>query len=306
MSTRRIEAIWRLTRFPEYASFVIITTLLGAAAGQGSLRWPLIVVLVANWFAVGFAFMVNDVEDAPDDAMNPAKAQRNPISSGALSPRLARRLSYAVAIMAAILYASLGWGPFATGLACLVLAYLYSSRRVRLKATPVADLVSHALLLAGLQFLAAYLTFDGGTPAQWLFPLVLVLAISLYGQLFNELRDFDGDLKAGVTHTASMLGRRTAQSLMMAWLLIGVVSAIVTILFVRLVPGWVLLVTVALAAVLSWRRLPRARLAQSTIELHNPFQKPVEIAAAIALSAWFVGPWALSSLGARLAIAGLW
>ena len=55
--TGHIHAVWRLTRFPEYVSFVIITTLLGAAAGQGSLEWPLIVVLVANWLAVGFAFM---------------------------------------------------------------------------------------------------------------------------------------------------------------------------------------------------------------------------------------------------------
>ncbi len=304
--TTRIDGVWRLTRFQEYVSFVVITTLLGAAAGQGSLCWSLIVVLVANWLAVGFAFMVNDVEDASDDVMSPAKAGRNPVSSGELSPRFARLLSFAVAVMAAILYASLGSGPFVTGLACLVLAYLYSSRRIRLKATPVADLVSHALILAGLQFLAAYLTFDGRAAQRWLFPLVFVLAISLYGQLFNELRDFDCDLKAGVAHTASVLGRRTAQSLMMAWLLIGVVSAAVSILIVQLIPVWVLLVTVALAALLSWHRLPRARHAQSTIELQRPFQKPVEIAAAIALAAWFAGPWVLSTLSSRITIANPW
>jgi 4-hydroxybenzoate polyprenyltransferase len=303
--TERIHAVWRLTRFQEYAFFVIITTLLGAAAGHGSLGWPLLVVLVANWLAVGFAFMVNDVEDAPDDAMTPAKAQRNPVSSGDLSPRFAWLLSFTVAFVAAALYASLGLGPFVTGLVCVVLAYLYSSRRVRLKATPVADLASHALLLAGLQFLAAYLTFDGGTVAQWASPLVLVLAISLYGQLFNELRDFDGDLKAGITHTASILGRRAAHSLMIAWLLIGVASAIVSILIVRLIPVWVILLTVALAVLLSWRRLPRGLHAQSTIERHKPFQKPVEIAAAISLLAWFAGPWA-PSLISRIAVANPW
>ena len=292
--TGHIQAVWRLTRFPEYVSFVIITTLLGAAAGQGSLEWPLIVVLVANWLAVGFAFMVNDVEDAPDDAMTPAKARRNPVSSGDISPRFARVLSFTVAVVATILYASLGLGPFLTGAACIVLAYLYSSRRVRLKSTPVADLVSHALILAGLQFLAAYLTFDGGTFAQSASAFALVVAISLYGQLFNELRDFDGDLKAGVTHTASLLGRQTAYSLMMVWLSIGVASAAFSIWVARLIPVWVILVTVLLAGLLSWRRLPRVLHGQSTIELHTPFQKPVEIAAAIALLAWFAGPWAPS------------
>jgi len=303
--TERIHAVWRLTRFQEYAFFVVITTLLGAAAGQGSLGWPLLVVLIANWLAVGFAFMVNDVEDAPDDAMTPAKAKRNPVSSGDLSPRFAWLLSFMVAFGAMILYASQGWGPFVAGLACMVLAYLYSSRRVRLKATPVADLASHALLLAGLQFLAAYLTFEGGTVPQWASPLALVLAISLYGQLFNELRDFDGDLKAGINHTASMLGRRAAHFLMMVWLLIGLASAVVSILIVRLIPVWVILLTVALAALLSWRRLPKGLHAQSTIERHRPFQKPVEIAAAIALLAWFAGPWA-PSLISRIAMATPW
>jgi 4-hydroxybenzoate polyprenyltransferase len=292
----RIDGVWRLTRFKEYVSFVVITTLLGAAAGQGSLGWPLVVVLAANWLAVGFAFMVNDVEDAADDAMDPAKAQRNPVSSGALSPRSARLLSFTVAVLAAILYASLGLGPFVTGVACLALAYLYSSQPVRLKATPVADLVSHALMLAGLQFLAAYLTFDGAPFPQWASPLVLVLAVSLYGQLFNELRDFEVDRRAGVTHTASVLGPRAAHLLMMVWFCIAIASALITILVVRLVPIWVLVIMIGLAALLSWPRLSRVRRARSTIELHQPLQKPLEIAAALAFTAWFAAPWAFASL----------
>jgi hypothetical protein len=56
----------------------------------------------------------------------------------------------------------------------------------------------------------------------------------------------------------------------------------------------VILLTVVLAALFSWRRLPRVARAESAIELQGPFQKPVEIAAAIALLAWFAGPWAPS------------
>src|SRR5574341_431125 len=165
-----LRGIWQLTRFKEYVSFVIITTLLGAAAGQGSFSWLLIRVLVANWLAVGFAFMINDVEDAPDDALDPAKVLRNPISAGVLSPRIGRLLSYVVAALAALLYAAVGLGPFIAGLACLILAYLYSWRPIRLKAIPIADLISHAALLAGLQFLTAYLAFGGGPAWQWVFP----------------------------------------------------------------------------------------------------------------------------------------
>jgi 4-hydroxybenzoate polyprenyltransferase len=294
--TRRLNGIWRLTRFQEYVSFVVITTFLGAAAGRGSLNITLIAILLANLLAVGFAFMVNDVEDAVDDAMNPAKASRNPVSCGAIPPRAAWLLALAVGLSALALYGSLGLRPFLAGLASLALAYLYSSHHIRLKATPIADLVSHALMLAGLQFLAAYLAFHGAAVSRWLFPLVLVLAISLYGQLFNELRDFEGDVRAGVNHTAVFLGQRASNYLMMAWLFIGVASAIITILAVRLVPTWVILFMVGLAALLSWLRFPHIRQAQSTIELHSPFQKPVEVAAAIALAAWFASPWVLASL----------
>jgi len=288
--TGPIKAAWRLTRLPEYVSFVVITTVLGAAAGGGSLGWALLVVLIANWLAVGFGFMINDVEDAPDDALTPAKAQRNPISSGELSPRFARLLSFSVAILAAVLYASLGLGPFLSGLLCLALGYLYSTRPFRLKARPVADLLSHALGLAGLQFVAAYLTFEGGAPLKWASALGFLLAISLYGQLFNQLRDFDGDRTAGVNHTASHLGRRTSNFLMLILLSIGIATAAFSILFAHLFPLWVLLVTLLLAVVLSLPRLPGVLKAQSSIEAQRPLQKPVEIAAAIALLLWFAGP----------------
>ena len=82
---RQLGGVLRLTRFQEYTSFVTVTTLLGAAVAHGSFGWPLIRVLAANWLAVGFAFMINDVEDAPDDALSPAKAGRNPVSAGDLS-----------------------------------------------------------------------------------------------------------------------------------------------------------------------------------------------------------------------------
>lgn len=301
-----LRGIWQLTRFKEYVSFVIITTLLGAAAGQGSFSWLLIRVLVANWLAVGFAFMINDVEDAPDDALDPAKVLRNPISAGVLSPRIGRLLSYVVAALAALLYAAVGLGPFIAGLACLILAYLYSWRPIRLKAIPIADLISHAALLAGLQFLTAYLAFGGGPAWQWVFPLGLVLAISLYGQLFNELRDFDGDLKAGVTHTASYIGPRATHQLMVVWLEIGAVLAIITLFIVRLIPAWVLIFAVVLAGLLSWLRLPRSVLKQPTVALHQSFQKPIEVAAAIALMIWFAGPSVLTLLSMARGLAYGW
>ncbi len=287
-----LDGLWQLTRFPEYASFVVVTTILGAAAARGSFGWPFAGVLAANWLAVGFAFMLNDVEDAPDDALNPEKVGRNPVSAGRLSARAARAWSMGVAAAAAGLYALLGWGAFVAGLACLVLGYVYSARPLRLKAVPVADLVSHIFMLAGLQFGAAYLALaaERNAAGGWVLPLLFVLAISLYGQLFNELRDLDGDRAAGVTHTASLIGARPAQALMLAALVTGVAAGLATVWVERLIPVEVLLAIVGLGVLLAGRRLVRARLAASTVELHRPFHKPIEIAAAAVLLVWYASP----------------
>ena len=123
------------------------------------------------------------------------------------------------AIVSAALYARLGMWPWVVGVTCLIIGYVYSWRLIRLKSIPVADLISHGLMLAGLQFLAAYFTFGPGPAWRWMFPLTFIVAISLYGQLFNELRDFEGDVIAGVTHTASLLGGRVAHILMMTLLM---------------------------------------------------------------------------------------
>ena len=209
--------------------------------------------------------------------------------------------------MAALLYASLGWRPFLWGAACLVLAYFYSARWVRLKTIPGADLVSHALMLAGLQFLTAHATFGGGPPWQWAFPLAFVMSISVYGQLFNEARDLEGDRKAGVRHTASVLGLRTAHLLMMVCVGAAAIAGLLTVWVGHLIPNWVLLVMVGLAVLLCLPPLLSFRRSQSAIQTQEPFQKPLEAAGAISLAAWFAGPSALALLGAMdLSIPSTW
>jgi 4-hydroxybenzoate polyprenyltransferase len=61
-----MNALIRLTRYKEYIFFVMVTTFLGAIVGKGFFGWKLVGVLTANLLAVAFAFMINDVEDAPD------------------------------------------------------------------------------------------------------------------------------------------------------------------------------------------------------------------------------------------------
>lgn len=293
----KLLGVYRLTRFKEFFFFVAVTTLLGAIASEGQFSSKLFIVLLANWLAVGFAFMINDVEDASDDALTPSKAARNPVTAGLITPRFARMVSLLVALLSAVTYAFLGLVPFLLGIACLLLGFLYSWRGLRFKTMAFLDLVSHCLMLAGLQYLGGYFSFQDHFNQKWLFPFIFVICISLYGELFNELRDLDGDIMAGLKHTGVILGYAWTHRLMITLLVVGISAGVSSVLFVHLIPNWVLSVLALLAVVFITPRLLKLRLMQSSVQFQEPLQKPLEIAAACALFVQFFGPWINRLLG---------
>lgn len=293
---KTLKALIRLTRYKEYIWFVVVTTLLGAAAAGGKFGWPLIGALVANWLAVGFSFMINDVEDAADDALNPAKVKRNPISAKDLSVPAGYIASFAVMILSGLVYATLGTIPFVIGLISLLTGFLYSWQRVRLKSMPFIDLISHCMMLAGFQFLPAYFAFTSTLNDRWLWPFLAVTSISMYGELFNELRDLVGDLAAGVKHTASILGQRATQVLANVLLVLGIIALVITLFVVQLIPLWVLIVMAVLALILVLPPLLRVRRSQNMVQLQGSFQVPIQIAGALAMLIGSIVPWLMSVL----------
>jgi 4-hydroxybenzoate polyprenyltransferase len=217
---------------------------------------------------------------------------------------LAYAASFITALLSAAVYAWLGRLPFIVGSLCLLIGFFYSWRPVRLKAIPFADLVSHCLMLAGLQFMAAYVTFQAQLGPRFWWPFVFAMSISMYGELFNEMRDLEGDRKAGVTHTAVVLGPRVAHWLMMVCLAVAIGTGLVGLLVIKLIPFWVLGLVGAVAAVLAVRPMLKLRRGRSLIVAQAPFHKPLEIAAAIALAVQVTWPWVYSV--ARLQIPLSW
>lgn len=291
---RTINAGIRLTRCKEYLAFVIVTTLLGAAAANnGSLGWQLIGGLVANWLAVAFAFMINDVEDAEDDALTPQKCRRNPVAVWNVSAFSARSMSFGVAAGSALVYFSLGKTTFLLGTITLLIGFLYSWKPVRLKNVAFVDLVTHGFMLSGLQFLIGYFAFDPAPFVHWIFPFLFVFCISCYGEMFNEVRDLEGDLKAGLQHTAAVLGPRITTWLMSAMMVLVVVSGIMAAFVIRLVASWVLWLVLVLSLIFILPAVMRICRSKNGIALQESFQKPLEYAAALALGSQFSWPWAL-------------
>ena len=284
---RPVKGLLQLTRYQEYVIFVAITTLMGAKFGGGEFDLRLLIVLAANILVVGFAFMYNDVEDAPDDALDAKKAVRNPISAGMISPRMGKLACIVVSLLVLGLYALLGGMAFLLGALCLVLAFLYSWRVARLKAVPVADLISHSLSLAGLQFLCAYFAFDQGKPYSWLFFLFVAL-ISMYGELNNELRDLAVDKQAGIRHTADLIGVRWTKVLM----IVSLVAALVLLgifLWMEMIPLWILIVPLVVAPMLFAEQIWNL-IRQKTHVMNNreDMHEPALLVGLITVMVWFV------------------
>ncbi len=235
MTTDQIRGLIQLTRWKEYVAFVVPVTIIGAlmaARPHGALLdWRLIAVTLANVLAVAYAFMINDIEDAPDDARDPDRAARNPITSGRIPANVGYRATRIVAAATLILYALGGLDVLLIGVGTLLLSHLYSWRPVRLKAWPVTDILSHSLMLSGLLLLAGYFIYNDRPGIVW-FVAASATLLSIYGQLYNQLRDYDMDKAAGLYNTAIILGQANTRRVM--YLTIGLAG---TCLLAAIVQG---------------------------------------------------------------------
>jgi len=199
------DAVVKLTRIYEYYGSCVLLTLLGTfAAGTNNTLKPLLAV-TANLMSFAFAFMINDIEDAEDDALDPKKAKRNPVSAGKISKRSAYAAALTVAVLCLVTYASINIYAFLLGTIGIVLGFLYSWKRVRLKSLPIVDIISHALFLAALGFLVGVSTNTQTSN----FVLIAWVGISLFifsmfEDLRNELRDYEVDFLSKLKNTAQI------------------------------------------------------------------------------------------------------
>lgn len=291
---QKCQGLIHLTRWKEHIIFTLPLTLLGInlALDQHHQAAPdakALGVIAANVLAVTFAFMINEVEDAPDDARDPSRTIPNAVARGELSAREGWIASLIVGGVSLILFLILGGSVFGVGALTLILALLYSWRAVRLKAMPLVDVLSHVLMLSALLFLAGYLVYGNLTAGGWIAAAGMAL-ISGYGQFYNQLRDFAGDRAAGLHNTASWVGRRFTRWLMFACLGLAVGCLLIT-LFMGVWPWWFVGAAVILSPLM---RLiaPRTDLRGSAvIDRSGQAQLGFLLIANILLIAWLLVNW---------------
>lgn len=271
----KLRAVVRLTRWREHVPYtvplVVIGALLAATQNDIPVEWNLLGVVVANILAMSFAFMINDVEDAPDDTLNDWKRTRNVISSGLLTRREGIVASWAMFFGALGLYGLGGWWTFSLGTATLVLCYLYSAHPFRLKARPITDVVSHVLMLSGLLVMTGYFTYDTSPSIAWYVILGAIL-FSAYGQFYNQVDDYEVDKEAGLRNTVVLIGR--LPTIVLMYLSLG--GAIISVglaIFNGAFPQWlgvVALITVSVAALFPWELDMRGNRAEGVGNIQRP------------------------------------
>src|SRR5215211_1743310 len=291
MTRDQINGLIQLTRWREYVPFVVPLTITGAliaARPHGVLLdWRLIAVTLANILAVAYAFMINDIEDAPDDARDPARAARNPITTGRIPARIGYTACRIIAVITLLLYAMGGMWVLAIGIATLLLSHLYSWRPVRLKAWPITDILSHSLMLSGLLLLAGYFIYHNSPGIVWFVAAAVTLA-SVYGQLYNQLRDYDMDKAAGLNNTAIILGEANTRRVM--YLTIGLaITCLLAAVVQGVFPIWLGLVALVSVPVSMFVFRPRTDMRGGTaVEASGMMQIQVLIAANFIIAVWLI------------------
>lgn len=252
---RTLADLIRLVRFPEFAHFVLLTTLIAARLAGARLDWRLPAVLLVNLLSVASGFVVNEVEDAPVDALHPSKRRRNPIASDRLSRQTGLTMAAALAVLSLVLCAFLGPLPFAINAISLGIGWAYSWRSIRLKAILVVDLLVHGWELAGLQFVLTYVALGGSAWAAVWPVMAAMMLVSMYGQFYNELHDLETDRRAGIYTTAVAIGPRLSRGLMYI-LLAGGIGLFALACWQGVMPWWLLAAPLLMVCLLLlWRWL---------------------------------------------------
>ncbi|CAN5351846.1 hypothetical protein BH10PAT1_BH10PAT1_1180 [soil metagenome] len=229
---REINEALKLSRWKDVIPFTLPVVLLGFVLGINSpiqeVNWEKLVIgTLASVIAVSFAFVINEIEDAEDDGKK-------------INLKLAQKLAIITFLLSLILYAVLGMQTLIVGFLILILGFLYSWKPVRLKAWPIVDILSHCLMLGGLLFLSGFY-IQGKSLDQGIYLFLAITLASVYGQFYNQVRDFEADKKAKLNNTSILMGKGISKTLMY---LVLVTTILITIycFVINLLPIWFIVV----------------------------------------------------------------
>lgn len=205
MHTQTI-GLFKLTRVTDYfAQSFITTTMVGTFTGGVIDPFLFIYLLLTNLFITAFSFAINDLEDAPDDALDPHKRLRNPISARLITRHQGLIFTAFLGAVSMILVWPLGQLAIFIAAACLLLGFLYSYKPIRLKSIPIIDLASHGLFLGTSQIIITAIGFGVDFDLKLYSLAIIVFFSSVLSDLYSEIRDYQLDRRSNINNTASII-----------------------------------------------------------------------------------------------------
>jgi len=231
----KFSGFYKLTRVGAIMEFFPMLMIVSIIVSRSQINFILFTSIIVNFVLLLIAFAINDIADAEDDALDPDKVNRNPISAKIIS----KEQGYVFLLILIIL--SLGllillseYMVLIMGILILIVGLMYSLGPIRLKARPFLDLISHGFFLAGGQVI-----FFGLLPQSKLDSFTFLAAIGIFlfsvgGDLFNEVRDWKVDRQVGINNTASIIGYNTSNILVNLFKIIGVIMIAISIIAIVL------------------------------------------------------------------------
>jgi len=220
---KKVSVAYNLSRIYQYYGSIIFITALGASLIPELSFTHFLILLTANISMTIFFFSFNNVEDHKDDARDIKKSKHNPIAQGKVSPLVARIFSFSSLGMSLFFYSLLGLVNLYFGLIIGLICFLYSWRKVRLKAKPGVDLISHGLFHS---FIFINSTLIGETSPNFVTTLLiaaLMFYVSVLVDFESEIRDYKVDKAAKLNNTISKLNIQQSGNILVYLSIIPVV-----------------------------------------------------------------------------------
>ncbi|MFM7403409.1 MAG: chlorophyll synthase ChlG [Erythrobacter sp.] len=205
-----LELLKPITWFPPMWAFMC-----GAVSSEAGLegRWWFVAggVMLAGPLVCGTSQAVNDWFDRHVDAIN---EPHRPIPSG----RIPGRWGLAIAIIASLISASVGWllGPivFIAALVGLGFAWAYSAPPLRFKANGWVGPLVCGLTYEGLSWFTGATVMLGAMPSAQVIAVLVLYSLGAHGiMVLNDFKAVEGDRQTGLTSLPVVLGVSAAAKL---------------------------------------------------------------------------------------------
>ncbi len=214
-----LKNVIRLSRFEDYYHTVILATVAGMLL-SGTYTLHVVPLILANMFYMAFSFAFNNSQDYKEDRKD--KKKSNVVSRG--------RIKYSDAVIVSFIFLLLSvsfivmtkielifiYAP------AILLSFLYSWRKVRLKTKPMIDVFIHGFAFGGIFVLSGYLLSGSLDEISTAFFLAAFFA-SASVEILNEIRDFNGDKSQSFRTTAIVLGKKNARAAFLVFLSLSAV-----------------------------------------------------------------------------------